>query len=122
MNPNNLWKDMTSFFACNRPAWETLTLLPETATWNHKSMIQRDQRTLTGPIVTALSTQRRLVGGPDQLRPIAMDSLGPSFDQGVGDIVQECRIRVEIRQGNRFKFEPFSAEIRIDKIHDRALC
>lgn len=91
---------------------ERLTLLAEPSTRNDKSVVERNQRALTRDSVA----QGGRVGLAYQLRPVAVDDLDPGGNEGIGDILEEGRVRVEVGDGLGFEFQSLSQEIVVDKV------
>ena len=84
-------------------------------------MVEWNQGALAAAAFRSLRAQSSLVRLPDELRPESMNSLREGLDQRVGDVVEECRILIEIRQVDSFELETFALEVILEEVDDRAL-
>jgi len=77
-------------------------------------VVQGNERALASNTIT----ESRLVGAPDELRPVTVDDGGPTLDQRILDAIKEGGIGVEIRKSDSFQFETLAGKVRIDELLD----
>jgi len=91
-----------------------LTDLPETTTRDDEGVVQGNERALTSNTIA----KSRIVGAPDELRPVTVDDCGPSLDERVFDVTKEGGVGIEIRKSDSFQFETLAGKVRIDELLD----
>lgn len=66
--------------------------------WYNEGMVQRDQRALASR-TRALAAYLRLVCPSSERVPEGVDDLRPASDHRISNIIQECWVVFEARQG-----------------------
>ena len=89
-----------------------LTDFPETTTGDDKGVVQGNE----GALASNTIAKSRVVGAPDELRPVTVDDGGPSLDKRVFDAIKEGGVGIEIRKSDSFQFETLAGKVRIDEL------
>lgn len=89
-----------------------LTDFPETTTGDDEGVVQGNERALTSNAIA----KGRIVGVPDELRPVTVDDARPGLDKRVLDVIEEGGIGIEIGKSRRLQFEAFAGKVRIDEL------
>ena len=80
-------------------------------------MVQGNEGALTSNTVA----KSRVVGVPDELRPVTVDDAGPGLDKRVFDPIEEGGVGIEIGNGDGFQLKTLAGKVRIDELFNIAI-